>query len=417
MRFSSRDRRCEFGCSHQHHLKRPCASFHTTPVNISSVSVTSPPHGPHSGQRSDLTILSPVTIFNWRLRKQLSFCSHPTLLLSSFNCSSKQTGQPPSITSSRLHRSFICSSRSSFVSPFLPIKANVGQIRARPTARRRTNRFFTTTAMIHSAIDPASKIIAMAAMAFDLNHSDVKLTGTIMTVVFGWLALWQILTSQKIVPSIATRKVFHLTCGPAFVALWPLYSDSAMARITAASVPLLFTTLLTISGLSANKGASGLRGTLGRMLSRGGNARDALQGPLYYTVVLLGLTLLLFKSVIAAIAVTQLCFGDAVAEIIGRRFGATLQWHLPGTGNKSVVGSFAFVLAALIGSVIAIQWFHYCNCSSLQLNDIHVLVQLVIISIACSATELGSTMVSLDDNLAISTVAVILCIFMFGTQV
>lgn len=150
------------------------------------------------------------------------------------------------------------------------------------------------------------------------------------------------------------------------------------------------------------------------MLSRTGDPRDALGGPLCYTLVLLALTLCLFKSVIAYIAVTQLCFGDAMAEIVGRRFGGQMLWDLPGTRDKSMAGSLAFVIFAFAGSVLAIQWCRYCDCSTLRLDDVHTFVQLAIVSVACSAAELGSTIAQLDDNLAISAVAVILSVAMFG---
>lgn len=403
---------------HQLYLKRPRTPFYIPAFNAVSISIKPHSYGPHIRLRPRFKLLQRVTVSNWQLRKQLLFSPCPTPPLSSpSGYLEVQKRRPLCLNISQHRRSFISSFTSSFISPLLSIKVSAALSFLHTTKCSNKKQFHTTKTTVHSAIDHPSNTINMMALAFNLNNSDVTLTGTIVTVVFGWLALWQILTSQKIVPSIATRKVFHVTCGPAFVALWPLYSNSPTARVTAASVPLLFVTILVISSLSANVNAPGPRGMLARMLSRGENSRDALQGPLYYTFVLLGLTLLLFKSVIAAIAVTQLCFGDAMAEIIGRRFGATLHWDLPGTGNKTVAGSLAFVLAALTGSVLAIQWYHYCNCSSLQLDDARVLVQLAIISVACSAAELGSTIVSLDDNLAISTVAVILCIFMFGMQV
>lgn len=403
---------------HQPYLKRPRTPFYIPPFNAVSISIKPHSYGPRIRQQPRFKLLQRVTVSNWQLRKQLFFSPCTTLPLSSVSSYLEiQKKQTLCLNNSQHRRLFMSSTTSSFISPLLPIKASAALICLHITKPSNKKQFHATKTTVHSAIDHPSSTINMMAVAFNLNNSDVTLTGTIVTIVFGWLALWQILTSQKIVPSIATRKVFHVTCGPAFVALWPLYSNSPMARVTAASVPLLFVTILVISGLSANENALGPRGMLSRMLSRGENFRDALQGPLYYTMVLLGLTLLLFKSVIAAIAVTQLCFGDAMAEIIGRRFGATLHWNLPGTGNKTVAGSLAFVIAALTGSVCAIQWYHYCDCSSLQLNDTRVLVQLAIISVACSAAELGSAMVSLDDNLTISTVAVILCVFMFGVQV
>lgn len=418
MRVRNEHRRVDSECFHEHHSKRPRSPIHVPAFNSSVVLLKTTSCEQPSEQQSCKGLRRQVSTCNWHLRKPRLLCPFPLLFHSPSSINLQFWKAQPNHSHLYRRSAFFYPTGSPFISPLLPKDINARANRVHLFRHNQLRRILTTKATIDPATSfSASNMTAFVNTAFDVNQSDVTLTGAIMTIVFGWLALWQVLTSQKLVPSIATRKVFHLTCGPAFVALWPLYSNSPTARLTAASVPLLFGLLLVISGLSADENVHGSRGMLGRMLSRGGNARDALQGPFYYTLVLLALTVLLFKSVIAAIAVTQLCFGDAMAEIVGRRFGAQLRWPLPRTGNKSVAGSFAFVLAALIGSIFAIQWYHYCECSSLQMNDLHVFIQIAIVSVTCSAAELASTMVSLDDNLAISTVAVILCIFMFGTQV
>lgn len=207
-----------------------------------------------------------------------------------------------------------------------------------------------------------------------------------------------------------------MTCGPSFVLLWPLYTDSMPARLLAASVPLLFATLLIASGKSTKRDAP--RAALGRTVSRGGDPREALQGPLYYTFVLLVLTLLLFKTAAASIALAQLCLGDAMAEIVGKRWGASSQWLLPWhSDRKSVAGSTAFVVAAWGGSALGVQWMHYWMYTSLSVQDAHVLAGLGVISIACAAAELAPRALVGDDNVTIAALAVTLSFALFGNRV
>lgn len=244
-----------------------------------------------------------------------------------------------------------------------------------------------------------------------IARDDAHVTCGILCIVLVWLGLWQQLCASGIVTSTATRKAIHISCGPAFIALWPLYSDEPTARLAAAIVPLLFGFVLILSGLA--KQSDSRRAALGRALSRSGNPHDALEGPLYYTIILLALTLFCFKNVISAIAIMQLCFGDGFAELAGRRFGAKCKWPWQWTGNKSVAGSLAFTVTAFVASVAAVAWFQHCKVSQLVPEDMYTLSALAFISIACAVVEIAPASVVGDDNIAISATAVFLSTLLF----
>lgn len=248
-----------------------------------------------------------------------------------------------------------------------------------------------------------------------VEATDVWLTMGIGVFVVLWLALWQQLVARDVVSSTTTRKAIHISCGPAFVALWPFYSTAPGARVCAAIIPALFGVALVTSAL-ARKTDSG-RAALGRSISRHGNPREALQGPLYYTGVFVVLSLILFRNVTAAVATMQLCLGDGLAEVVGRRYGGSSKWPFPWVADKSVAGSSAFAITAFAGSCGAVFWFHYFQLCDLSLADSSTVASLAFISLACSAVELAPTSIVGDDNVAIAVLAVILCSLTLGPNI
>ena len=81
-----------------------------------------------------------------------------------------------------------------------------------------------------------------------------------------------------------------------------------------------------------------------------GSKGEILRGPLYYGLVFVAATLLAFQRLDAAAALSALCFGDAAAETIGKRFGDTNR--LPWSPRKSAAGSCAFFLASTCGLLL-----------------------------------------------------------------
>lgn len=139
-----------------------------------------------------------------------------------------------------------------------------------------------------------------------------------------------------------------------------------------------------------------------------------MQGPLVYALVLFVGTVALFRAEAFAIAVMQLCFGDAAAELAGRTWGKNSQWPARWTGDKSVVGSAAFVIAGWVGSVLMLSWWNYTQISGTDIANASVLLKLFVVSIACAAVELLPTNL-VDDNLTIAVTAVTTSAILFGS--
>lgn len=257
---------------------------------------------------------------------------------------------------------------------------------------------------------------------------DVILTGGILIGVNAFLVVVQQLTATGILPSLVTRKLVHILCGPAFFSLWPFYSATMSGRLIAAVIPAFFSIILFASGTAA---ALSPRSALARSLSRRGDAREALQGPFYYTLTMLALTLGLFQSPAAGVAIAQLCIGDGVAEVFGRAFGRGTEWSRlfalasPGKSRdeskpapgKSAVGTASFALGAFIATLGAFAWLRAQGLAAPDIHEPSVVAGAAVVSVICAGVELVPREKIGDDNVSIAIVAVVASIVVWGSMV
>ena len=161
-----------------------------------------------------------------------------------------------------------------------------------------------------------------------------------------WLRIMDFAARSGWIESRLSRKVIHITTGPVFVLCWFLFRESPDARWWAAVVPFLITVQFALTGLGILKDEASVQA-----MSRSGDRREILRGPLIYGIVFVALTLLFWRdSPIGIIALMIMCGGDGIADLVGRRFSSPkLQW----SREKSWLGTLSvlvggFILAALI---------------------------------------------------------------------
>jgi phytol kinase len=146
-----------------------------------------------------------------------------------------------------------------------------------------------------------------------------------------------------------SRKVIHIGTGPLFVLCWLLFKDTPDARWLAALVPFSITVQFALIGLGVIKDKASVDA-----MSRTGDPKEILRGPLYYGIMFVVLTLVYWKdSPIGIIALMMMCGGDGIADIVGRRFVSP---KLPWSKEKSVAGTLGVFLGgwALSAAVIFI---------------------------------------------------------------
>lgn len=141
-----------------------------------------------------------------------------------------------------------------------------------------------------------------------------------------------------------SRKVIHIGTGPLFVLCWLIFRDSPEARWLAALVPFAITVQFAMIGLGLMKDESSVKA-----MSRTGDPKEILRGPLYYGVMFVVLTLVYWKdSPIGIIALMMMCGGDGIADIVGRQIKSP---KLPWSSEKSIAGTLGVFVGGWLMSV------------------------------------------------------------------
>jgi phytol kinase len=140
------------------------------------------------------------------------------------------------------------------------------------------------------------------------------------------------------ISSRLSRKLIHILTGPFFVLCWLLFpQDVWYSRWLAALVPLLFTVQFALIGLGVIKDEASVKA-----MSRSGDRREILKGPLFYGIIFIVLTLVYWRDTpIGMVALMLMCGGDGLADIVGRGIKSP---KLPWNKDKSWAGSLGMLL-------------------------------------------------------------------------
>ena len=178
-----------------------------------------------------------------------------------------------------------------------------------------------------------------------------NILATILTfaIALAWLRLMDFFAQRGWIKSRLSRKIIHIGTGPIYVLCWLMFKDTPEARWLAALVPLAITVQFALVGSGVIKDEASVQA-----MSRSGDRREILRGPLYYGIAFVALTLVFWKTSPAGmVALMLMCGGDGIADIVGRRIASPkLLW----SNEKSIAGSASvllggFALAALVLAV------------------------------------------------------------------
>lgn len=182
-----------------------------------------------------------------------------------------------------------------------------------------------------------------------IENNLIALVITFVTSLI-WLRLNDFLAHRGIIESHLSRKIIHIGTGPIFVICWILFSDNPINRYLAALVPLMFTIQFFLIGIGMIKDDASVKA-----MSRSGNRREVLRGPLYYGIIFVLITIIFWRdSPIGIIALMLMCGGDGLADIFGRKWGTRkVFWNK----EKSWAGSIGMLLGGWILSIVVI-WIY-----------------------------------------------------------
>jgi len=206
------------------------------------------------------------------------------------------------------------------------------------------------------------------------------------------------------IESHLSRKLIHILTGPLFVLCWLLFPfpDLWYYRWLAALVPLLFTVQFALIGLGIVKDEASVKA-----MSRTGDRREILRGPLFYGIIFVVMTLLFWKdSPIGMVAVMLMCGGDGLADIMGRSLRSP---KLPWNKDKSVAGS----LGMLLGGWVLTAFILFIFVLKGVFPGIFTGYLLPITYLAVLATLVESLPLKDVDNITITLAAVALGYLLF----
>lgn len=222
----------------------------------------------------------------------------------------------------------------------------------------------------------------------------------IITLV--WLRLIDFIAHKGWISSSLSRKIIHSGTGLIFVLCWLLFPEHPAARYLAALIPLAITTQFALVGLGIIKDQASVDA-----MSRTGQRKEILRGPLYYGIVIVILTLVFWKNTPTGIvAMMLLCGGDGLAEIIGSRAKSS---RLPWSHKKSLAGTVGMLVGGWVFAFIVISIYVTAGAFPEPLS-MYVL-PVAVISVAATLVE---TLPFNDiDNLTVPAIAVIIGYFLF----
>ncbi|XP_071716514.1 probable phytol kinase 2, chloroplastic isoform X2 [Rutidosis leptorrhynchoides] len=198
------------------------------------------------------------------------------------------------------------------------------------------------------------------------------------------------------------RKLVHTTIGLAFMLCWPLFSSGHQGAFMAALIPGINIVKVLLVGLGILKDEAAVKS-----MSRDGDYRELIKGPLYYaSTIALSSVIYWRTSPIAIAAICNLCAGDGLADIIGRRFGTK---KIPYNKDKSFAGSIAMATA---GFIVSVGYMHYFSMFGYVEESWQMIWGFLAVSIASALVESHPISTTFDDNLMVPLTS-----FLVGTLV
>jgi len=217
-----------------------------------------------------------------------------------------------------------------------------------------------------------------------------------------FLRLMDFLAQRGVIESRLSRKFIHIGTGPIFVLCWLMYPDVQISRWLAALVPLLITVQFALVGTGVIKDEAAVKA-----MSRTGDRREILRGPLFYGIAFVAITLIYWKdSFIGIPALMMMCGGDGIADIVGRRVRSM---KLPWSREKSLAGLLSVFVGGWLMTVIVLAIYVWIGAFSGPVTR----VLLPVTWIALGAMLVESLPFKDVDNLTVTIAAVFIGYLVF----
>ncbi len=234
-----------------------------------------------------------------------------------------------------------------------------------------------------------------------LNNSFLALFITFLAALI-WLRLNDFAANRGWISGRLSRKIIHIGTGPIFVLCWLLFPGEPIDRYLAALVPGLFSIQFALVGFGVIKDEAAVQA-----MSRTGNPREILRGPLFYGIVFVVLTIIYWLDTpIGIISLMLMCGGDGLADIIGRRYGSK---ELPWSKQKTWLGSTGMLFGGWLFAMGILGIF--VTAGTFPSPFEHYIFPITMIAIVGSLVE--SLPIKDIDNITVTIAATLLGHFFF----
>lgn len=234
-----------------------------------------------------------------------------------------------------------------------------------------------------------------------LNSNFISLLIT-FAVALLWLRINDYAAHRGWISSWLSRKFIHIGTGPLFVLCWLLFPNIPSSPFIAALVPLVITLQFFLVGIGLWRDEAAVQA-----MSRTGDPREILRGPLYYGLIFVLLTVIFwYNSPTGIVALMLMCGGDGLAEILGRTYGKS---RIPWSPRKTWIGSAGMFIGGFLLSILVVAIF---SSSGIFSNPfLTYLPATLFISVVGTAVE--SLPLADIDNITVTLIAVLLGLFLF----
>lgn len=205
--------------------------------------------------------------------------------------------------------------------------------------------------------------------------------------VFAVVGLMDTLVKKYSFPQDISRKIVHIAAG-SWLIFWFFFDDVHWSKYLNIAPAFIWLVLLLIKGFTAGDDDEAVK-----TMTRTGNRKELLKGPLYFTIVMCIMGTVFYKTPLALTAMGVLGWGDGLAPVFGKRYGKH-KYHI--LSEKSIEGSAAFLIFGFLGAVL----FNFIFAVQFEVFFIFIVVILATVIEAASPKDIDNFLIPLGITIA-----------------
>jgi hypothetical protein len=169
-------------------------------------------------------------------------------------------------------------------------------------------------------------------------------------IILVFLRFMYFLTQRGAMDSAVSGGFIYLGTGTLYLLCWLMYPDVQNGRWLAALVPLVAIIYFALIGMGVVKDNAAVKA-----MTRTGNPREMLFGPILYSLVLISIALLYWKdSVFGLPALAVMCGGIGIAELLGvRKPVSGVPWSI----GRNLVRALSIFAGGWLVSILILEVF------------------------------------------------------------